>query len=547
MRRDHTGGTRSAVALRSLVRRLGWPTVAIGCYYVVYLAAYFGSGLTGQARMAWSDGAYLPLNLAGVLLAARAAGDRLAGLRSQVAWAAIAAALTFQTLGDAGWFYLEGIRQVSPFPSFADVGYVGMYPLMLLGLLLFPARRSGWRDNVVLGFDAATVVGAGFMVIWAVSLGPAVAEGLGSLEAALNIFYPVGDLLLVLGAVSVALRGGSRALARPMGVLLVGLSCWIVSDVAFSYLSAAGEGTGGGWVDLTWIAALSCFAISADQHRLAVRRDAARPAPPARSNFDDIRAPARLPYLAMLAGYVVVARAAFDLPLYPLGGLLMADVALTVAVVARQLLAASEHAQLAARYRNAALTDELTGLLNRRHFFDLGADRLALDARASQPSSAMLVDIDHFKDVNDTYGHLVGDAVLVEIAALCQTALRAGDLLCRFGGDEFVILLPNTGHEAARTVADRMVATIAVRPVDAGHVSVPVTLSAGFATREHGAELTDLIRCADVALYEVKQFGRGRALGYAQPGATGDGEAPAAIATTALSCAILPVPVSMQP
>ncbi len=217
-------------------------------------------------------------------------------------------------------------------------------------------------------------------------------------------------------------------------------------------------------------------------------------------------APARLPYLAMPASYIVVAKAAVKL-LYPSGGLLLGDVAVTIAVVARQLLAADEYRKLAARYRHAATTDELTG----------------------QPTTALILDVDRFKAVNDTYGHQTGDIVLAEVAARCQACLRAGDLLCRYGGDELLVLLPNTDIDAARAIAERIVAAVAAAPVDAGPNSVAVRLSVGYATVTAGTEVGTLIGRADAALYTVKQHGRGRAAAFPGTGLdrpVADGERP---------------------
>lgn len=107
-----------------------------------------------------------------------------------------------------------------------------------------------------------------------------------------------------------------------------------------------------------------------------------------------ISAPARLPYLAILLSYVVVARAALHLPIYPLGGLLLGDVAVTVAVVARQLIIVGEHGRRAARYQRAATTDGLTGLLTRQHFLDVAAAQLSQSTSRRHSTSLLVIDVD---------------------------------------------------------------------------------------------------------------------------------------------------------
>lgn len=171
-------------------------------------------------------------------------------------------------------------------------------------------------------------------------------------------------------------------------------------------------------MDPLWIAALCCFAASADQYRLGLR--AAADGVGVAAATRPVEKPSLLPYLALVAGYVVVGRAALDLPLYPLGGLLLANVLVTATVVMRQMLAVSEHARLADRYHVAVTTDGLTGLLTRRHFLDLAADTMSLCLRAGRPVALLVIDVDRFKHVDDRHGHLAGDAVLAHVAQRCR-------------------------------------------------------------------------------------------------------------------------------
>lgn len=501
----------SRLSESSLVARLGPATVAIGVYYVLYVMSYFWLPLSEDAWVVWTDFAYLPLNVASVVLAVRVVRLRLLERRTRVAWSFVAGSMAFQAWGDTTWTYLEVFAGGVPDVSVADLGYGVMYPLLFVGLLLLPQRRWGWRPSIILALDAATVVGAGFMVIWTVSLGAAVEDGIDSLAGVLAVAYPVGDLLLVLGLVTVALRGAATATRGAMLTLLGGLVCLIVSDTAYAYLDAHGAGTR--WVDLTWIAALGLFAVSADQYRRAVRREALRPRSPLASVAAEVRPPARLPYVAVLASYAVVAHAALNVPLFPLGGLLLGSVGVTIAVVARQLFSAGEYAELAARYQHAATTDDLTGLLARRHFFELAEHRLAFDARAGRATTLMVIDVDRFKHINDSYGHLAGDAVLREIAERCRATVRAGDLLGRYGGDELLVLLPGMERAEAQRVADRMVDAVAAGPVLTGEHAIDVSLSIGHTTTDGQVDLQTLIGRADAALYGVKDRGRGGAAG----------------------------------
>lgn len=175
---------------------------------------------------------------------------------------------------------------------------------------------------------------------------------------------------------------------------------------------------------------------------------------------------------------------------------------------ANQVAIAIENAQLYARMQELARTDGLTGIYNRRAFFEHGRREVERAQRVGCPLTVLMIDIDHFKHVNDTYGHAVGDEVLAEIARRCDQQLRAVDIFGRFGGEEFVVLLSEADTKEARLVAERL-RTLISAPVqtDAGVVSV--TASMGIAPLdETNADLDMLLHHADLALYRAKEAGR---------------------------------------
>ncbi len=159
-----------------------------------------------------------------------------------------------------------------------------------------------------------------------------------------------------------------------------------------------------------------------------------------------------------------------------------------------------------------AVVDPLTGLNNRRYLeTHLGA-LMEQAAQKGRPISAMILDIDHFKRVNDTYGHDVGDEVLKGFAARVKRAVRTADLMCRFGGEEFVIVMPDTKLSIAKLVAERVRAAVAAAPflIEKGARSLPITVSIGVG-ESHGGENSDLLfKRADKALYLSKTSGRNR-------------------------------------
>ena len=157
-----------------------------------------------------------------------------------------------------------------------------------------------------------------------------------------------------------------------------------------------------------------------------------------------------------------------------------------------------------------ATRDALTGLLNRRELLRRLREELDRAQRYERPCALLLVDIDRFKSVNDTWGHPAGDAVLRAIADMIGNAVRPTDRAARYGGEEFAVLLPETGLEGALALAERLRAAIAARPVAVSpERSIAVTASLGVAARpDDGRDVESLIACADKALYRAKQGGR---------------------------------------
>jgi len=160
----------------------------------------------------------------------------------------------------------------------------------------------------------------------------------------------------------------------------------------------------------------------------------------------------------------------------------------------------------------AAITDRLTGLHNRAYLMDQLSREFSNSRRYGRPLSCLLLDIDHFKSVNDRHGHLVGDAVLRHTAQLLSRGLRRGDVLARYGGEEFVLLLPGTPAASAQALAESLRASVAQAVWAQGELSLQLTLSIGVADNlaDQTADETALLRHADAALYAAKHQGRNR-------------------------------------
>lgn len=180
----------------------------------------------------------------------------------------------------------------------------------------------------------------------------------------------------------------------------------------------------------------------------------------------------------------------------------------------QELELANRNLELAlSREQDAARTDELTGLCNRRHFFDLAKQLFEAARRYHRPLSVVMLDLDHFKRINDRFGHQTGDEVLRMLTRTVAPHLRAADVFARYGGEEFVLLLPDTDPQRALGFVERIRLAVASQKLETGLGAVTITLSAGIAAMSEDDERIDpVIRRADQALYTAKAAGRNRAL-----------------------------------
>ncbi|KVW98921.1 diguanylate cyclase [Thiobacillus denitrificans] len=161
------------------------------------------------------------------------------------------------------------------------------------------------------------------------------------------------------------------------------------------------------------------------------------------------------------------------------------------------------------RLATAALTDQLTGLPNRRSAMDQLEQAWSAASRSGLPLSVMVIDIDHFKQINDSHGHAAGDLVLREAAATLRASARREDSVCRIGGEEFLVICPNTDLKSAMQSAERLRVNLGAKRMAIGQTEKTLTVSIGVATRESGiADMDVLVSLADQALYAAKEAGR---------------------------------------
>lgn len=172
---------------------------------------------------------------------------------------------------------------------------------------------------------------------------------------------------------------------------------------------------------------------------------------------------------------------------------------------------ATERKLLQQELQQRATTDPLTGVLNRQQFSHLANAEIKRSQRTGRPLAVAVLDLDHFKPVNDTYGHAMGDQALVAFTRLCRATIRTTDILARLGGDEFLLMFPETTGEQAEQLLGRIRAALAGSPIEVGDIRLDLTVSAGIASwTGPGDTLDRLVERADRALYRAKEMGRNR-------------------------------------
>jgi diguanylate cyclase len=476
----------------------GWVAGAYTLGFVLW--ALLGGGGADQRELL-SDVAPLPIGLLVPLLAWRAS-TRAGDGATRRAWRLIAVAFALWWAGDVAWFVLEAVLHQAPFPSPADAGYLGFYPLLALGLLALPSAPRSRAEGVKVALDALTVLLAAAMVVWYLVVEPVVHSGSDDLATVLSVGYPVGDLVLLYGLVTTLLR---RPGDRPLWLLVGAVSAFVVADVAYAHLSLSGSYAGGDWPDAFWMLA-QCLAL------WAALVQARHPGPAILSDggANPSGRVSLLPYAAIVIGYGLVVAVGHDVAGASFDGLLLGAAAITGVVVTRQIRVAAENARLLAELHHLAEVDGLTDALNRRSLFAAGERLLRRAQRLGRPLSVLMIDVDHFKAVNDTHGHGAGDDVLAAVAARTVAHVRSADLVGRYGGDELAVVMPDCGVEEAYEVAERIRDAVAATPIPARSGQIAAAVSIGVSNAEHGDPLAAVLGRADDGLYQAKRAGRGR-------------------------------------
>ena len=412
--------------------------------------------------------------------------------------------------GDVLWIAYEHVLHVDPYPSAADGFYLVSYPLFATGLLLLVRVRRRGFDLPGLVDSSIVTIGLG-LVSWVVLAGPVVRSVEEPLAArVLGVAYPAADILLLALLVRLVVGPGARTPA--FRLLVLGAGALLTADTVLVLLALTGT-PDPGLTDVLYLASYVLWGAAALHPSMPTLTETGE-----RTGAAFTRA-----RLAALTAAVLIAPATLAVQLIlgvPPDGwaIVIASVLLFGLVVVRMNAAITEvtasraqREQLQDDLAHQAAHDPLTALANRARTLELVHAALHRARRSGVLVGLLFVDLDHFKAVNDTFGHRSGDDVLRETAARMLALVRAGDVVGRLGGDEFVVLVESPASEAALVeLAERLVASVAT-PVQTGGRTVAVGASVGVAVaRDGNADAAALLHDADVAAYRAKAGGRAR-------------------------------------
>ncbi len=435
----------------------------------------------------------------------------------------IACSILSYAIGQVIWTLNENVlRMAVLFPSWADAGYLAAFPLALLAILFLPRQRRSPTSRTRITFDAVIAMIGVVTFSWYFVLGPSIMNGDASMLGRLvGAIYPLSTLVLIFCLILLTVRNNQRAMRPITYLLFLAFAVLTITNTIYNFQQLHNNYTTGGLLDLGWplgylLLGLAARAIYLLPQATVQAKDNKRTAEQ-NTPWQILIPYAWVPTLGILLFFIWRRGDHSTLVI----GVIAGAVALLSLVLVRQVVAVRE---LHALYVNndalatanmqleiQATHDALTGLPN-RSFLQKRLEQEAQIARESNiPAALLLLDLDRFKEVNDTLGHTVGDLLLQKIGFRLQSHLRPTDLIARLGGDEFAIVLPATDADGAIHAARTLIGALDMPILVDGH-AFSIGGSIGIAlTPEHGFNVTTLLRCADVAMYVAKRSQSGHA------------------------------------
>jgi diguanylate cyclase (GGDEF)-like protein/PAS domain S-box-containing protein len=621
------------VRARAALSRVWLPAI-FGAYGLIYIGWLLLSHSAEGVRSLVANLGYLPLGATSALIALRI--SRVTGLpaRQRWAWRLMMTACLVMTVADIAWSIDENLRGLDPSGSWANVGYLLYYVVLLCGLVLFPQPLPSGRDTLYFALDLGIVMVSGAMAVWHFVILPTLhAPTASAFVQFMAVCYPIGDLLVLLGVTTILLRCPRGPRRRPLEFLAASSAACLIADVIRAHSTLPGAYRAGTMQDVPYMMQYVLFAAALALEERRLRTHAADDDDPRPGPFQS------LPHVSLVGGYTLMIVVAWDHRAGELAPLIVGATLLTVFVVIRQIvvlrdnvrlqrertLLASDarfkslvtrssdivsimdadgtmmyvspsatstlgyntsqllgrpfvelvhpddlpdatgrlreilvdprrvmtarwrirhcdetwiqtenictnllseanirglvvntrdisgHIALEAQLTHQAFHDPLTGLANRPLFLDRVHHALSRRRGNFDTLGVLFIDLDHFKTVNDSLGHAIGDALLKAAAERLHVCLRAFDTAARLGGDEFAVLVDDTQrHEQVLSVGERIARAFQMPfMIEGREVTISASVGVALPTADQSAE--DLLRNADLAMYLAKSRGRRQA------------------------------------
>lgn len=506
--------------------------------FILYIVIYYGLLLIYPNYKAAISDSLNPISLLGsICLMCWSIKRHLAHYKK--AWAAILLGNVVFLFGDLLWFYYEILlKQEIAFPSYSDIFYLASTFFYFIGVIFYINIKSVY--NVIrTGFDIIITMVALVTLCWEYVLMPIYHDvSLNAAQKLVSLAYPITDLscLAALLLLFLTCRPGQGKSKGNM-LIVAAFTIWFIGNQLFSVGIALNTYESGSFIDPLWpigawllgIASLWTGVLAPDTDRGSSPEPAADNARPF-VQFLRIT----VPYFSFCLLIIVV-----SMKYLARDPLIAGAVIITLLIITRQVFTLLENQRLLFTIKQSnqslaeskqhlevqniqlqklnylkeqeAQTDFLTGLYNRR-YVDRKIKTLLEEAQTQRkPLSLLLADIDNFKQINDSWGHEVGDMVLQQVSLIIKNSVRSLDIAGRFGGDEFIIILPDADLDTAKNIAERLRLQIAGKRFVIDDKALVITISAGGTQWRKdiaGEDLKSMVLRADQALYEVKNTGR---------------------------------------
>ena len=418
--------------------------------------------------------------------------------RRRAFYALVAVSTAFGLCADISWAVLVLVVHRYPTPSLTDEFYI--CGLLMLGPALWVGFGFGSRGQRIRALlDAMMWLVVLIYVAVTVLIVPQLRGGV--LTAADKVAL-VETLLAVVAGIWVtgALMVGKERIPLGMKLVTLGIAVQAASWLAYAYVYTVSPVQDGSWVLTGWQATWALLIVGAVAELAGNGADVSR-----KRAARGLSVWVTTVGVGVLLALIVLLSPGLNVDLVAVTAALVG----VVIVVTRLHVSLSDRDQLAGEMQTMAETDSLTGIPNRRMFdarLSAAAERAA---QSGETVGVVTIDVDHFKAINDGYGHPLGDLVLQRVADRLAGAVRSSDTLARMGGEEFAVLTSGTTSESIGALAERCRCAVDVQPIALGGVSIPVTISVGAACMPgHAHHADELLRVADRALYEAKAKGR---------------------------------------